>query len=1480
MNAHLAERLEPRRLLAAVAWDGGGDGTSWTDPLNWSTNSLPTTADDVTINVAANPTITVDSGTQSVRSLTSAEALRIDGGTLAPATASTLNAALTLAGGELAGGGNLTVNGAFVWSGGNMTGTGTTRVNGTSTLDVPASNYLYVRDSRRLVLNGASTLGGAGFVQGYGLAMYDASTIEVATGRTLTLTDGARLLNFGGTPTLVNNGTVGKAGAGEATVGVLLDNNGAVNVNAGTLALTGGGDSAGAITAAAGAGLDVQGDLSLSSGWSFAGAGTFRVNNGTLDVRANGSAPNLTLAGGTLTGNAALTINGPFNWSGGGMAGGGTTRVNGPSTLDVPSGTYLTLRDSRRLVLNGTGTLRGDGFAQGYGVAMYDAGALEVAAGRTLTLRDGAKLYDFGGAPTLVNNGTLRKAGGEEAVVGVLFDNNGTLNVDAGTLALSGGGDSGAAINVAAGAALALNSSFTVGGPLAGAGTVRFGGGTVEVNATYNVTGSTEFLGGIVDFNPSATLTSLGSALSISGGEANFSSGEDLAVASFALTGGRLAGDADVTVSGPLDWSGGAMAGGGTTRVNGPSTLDVPSGTYLTLQEARRLVLNGASTLGGAGFAQGYGLAMYDASVLEVASGRTLTLRDGAKLYNFGGGPTLVNNGTIDKIGPEEAAVGLRLDNNGTINVAAGTLGLTGGGDSATTINVAANSTLRLGGDFTFGGGGGLAGAGLIDFAGGTHTFAGNFAVTSPVTITSATVNFESAQTLAALTLAGGTLGGGGNVTVNGPFSWSGGAMAGGGTTRVNGPSTLDVPSGTYLRLRDSRRLVLNGASTLGGAGFVQGYGVAMYDASVIEVATGRTLTLRDGARVYNFGGSPTLVNNGTVVNTGTDESTVGVAFDNNGTVNVSAGALYLSGGGDSATTINVAANSTLRLGGDFTFGGGGGGLAGAGLIDFVNGTHTFSGNFAVTSPVTIASAAVSFNSAQTLAALALTGGSLGGSGNVTVSGALAWSGGAMVGGGTTRVNGPSTLDVPSGTYLTLRDSRRLVLNGASTLGGTGFAQGYGVAMYDSGTLEVASGRTLTLRNGAKLYNFGGTPALVNNGTLRKAGPEGADVNVAIENDGTIEVADGTLSVGHGGADGSTFGDGVIFVEPGATLAAGFTVRTLAADVTVAGGATIMGFDNLDNLKGRLALEGGEDLTVTPQNGSPGTLLIEGVLDLSPGSTFTVNGDISFDGVGQPLIRSEAASAGNRGLLVATGDIDLTGIESPFRLDVDLVNGFAPAVGTQFDVIRGSTVAGEIGGFFGDGVPSGHLEVGRDGDSVFVRVVTGAIPPAPRLLGVDYAFETGQVLTFAFDQNVSAFISRRDFSLANLTTGQTLDRQTGAFAYNPTSNRATLTLTNLLSDGNWRLSVMADDISNAAGVPLTTPLVFDFFVLAGDFNRDRAVNLSDFTILANNFGRTGRVFSQGDANYDGQVNLADFTVLANRFGNTLPASDDDAGLFD
>src|SRR5438105_4830369 len=62
---YIIEALEERRLLSVVAWDGGGDGVSWGDRLNWTNDQLPAPTDDAmidapigTIGVASAVTVT------------------------------------------------------------------------------------------------------------------------------------------------------------------------------------------------------------------------------------------------------------------------------------------------------------------------------------------------------------------------------------------------------------------------------------------------------------------------------------------------------------------------------------------------------------------------------------------------------------------------------------------------------------------------------------------------------------------------------------------------------------------------------------------------------------------------------------------------------------------------------------------------------------------------------------------------------------------------------------------------------------------------------------------------------------------------------------------------------------------------------------------------------------------------------------------------------------------------------------------------------------------------------------------------------------------------------------------------------------------------------------------------------------------------------------------------------------------------------
>jgi len=168
-SPHL-EALEDRRLMAAISWTGAVSNDRDVGE-NWSGGVVPMAADDVTINVAATPIITLASGSnRPIQSLNSAETLLLTGGTLVVSgttlvsnftqggATATFNGTTsftngTLAGGELTGNGNLGVAGAFTWSAGEMTGTGSTAFGPASAVTLASVNIKTV--GRAVVFNGS-----------------------------------------------------------------------------------------------------------------------------------------------------------------------------------------------------------------------------------------------------------------------------------------------------------------------------------------------------------------------------------------------------------------------------------------------------------------------------------------------------------------------------------------------------------------------------------------------------------------------------------------------------------------------------------------------------------------------------------------------------------------------------------------------------------------------------------------------------------------------------------------------------------------------------------------------------------------------------------------------------------------------------------------------------------------------------------------------------------------------------------------------------------------------------------------------------------------------------------------------------------------------------------------------------------------------------------------------------------------------------
>lgn len=166
---------------------------------------------------------------------------------------------------------------------------------------------------------------------------------------------------------------------------------------------------------------------------------------------------------------------------------------------------------------------------------------------------------------------------------------------------------------------------------------------------------------------------------------------------------------------------------------------------------------------------------------------------------------------------------------------------------------------------------------------------------------------------------------------------------------------------------------------------------------------------------------------------------------------------------------------------------------------------------------------------------------------------------------------------------------------------------------------------------------------------------------------------------------------------------------------------------------------------------------------------------------------------------------------------------------------------------------------------------------APALVGGSLQFNARpQQVAASFDDNVAASLQGADLVLTNLSDGGSIV-PAGAIAlagYNVATNTATFAFPGLpgarLADGNYRATFADGSVLDSAGNVLPSGSAFDFFFLNGDANRDRAVNLSDFSLMAGSFNQAvGVQFDDGDFDYSGEVGIADFAILAASYNKVL-----------
>ena len=124
--------------------------------------------------------------------------------------------------------------------------------------------------------------------------------------------------------------------------------------------------------------------------------------------------------------------------------------------------------------------------------------------------------------------------------------------------------------------------------------------------------------------------------------------------------------------------------------------------------------------------------------------------------------PDVFNNaGTFTKsLTTGTTTMDAEFNSSGQVNVQTGTLALAGGGSESGSFSVSSGAKLNMSGTFTFTASSSVSGAGTAGFSSGTSTFNAGAALNPAkgITISGGTVQLDSVQTLASLTISGGSL--------------------------------------------------------------------------------------------------------------------------------------------------------------------------------------------------------------------------------------------------------------------------------------------------------------------------------------------------------------------------------------------------------------------------------------------------------------------------------------------------------------------------------------------------------------------------------------------------------------------------------------------------------------------------------------------------------------------------------------------------
>ncbi len=1074
-------------IAAALNWAGGsgnwsdgfggtvtnGSALSFSGAGGIATNNLvaPVIASMTFSNGAGSYTIAGNAFTISNGIVNNSASAQIFSNAITLGAAQTFNAAsgaITFAGDvdnatfqlTMGGSSNSTVSGIISGSGGlTKSGTGTAFLSGANTYS-------------------GGTLVSAGVLQGDTTSLQGAITNNASIVFNQS-TNGA----YGSV--LSGSGTLIKIGASTLTLSAANDFTGAMSISNGAVRLsnaTGAGTTAGGITVANGAALELTGGIAVGAealalnGSGISSGGALRSvsgNNSYAGAITLGSASSITTDANTFT-------------ISGGITGTGLALTIGGAGTTVISTTGINTSTGGTVVKNGTGTVTVSAASSFTGAVEVNEGVFRVANNTALGTTAGGVTVASGAVLELSNSVTV----GAEALT-----LNGTGIANGGALrSISGNNTYGGAITLASDSEItSTTATLTLSGAITGTGRnliidgsgnvtmsgalntstggslTKTGAGVLTMSAAGNFTGGTTLSAGTIRVGND---TALGTgALNLNAGTLASSSGTARALANNIVLGGNLA-LADGTGTGALSFSGTVDLGAAsrTLTVSNTSTfsgiVSGAAGSGLAKAGAGTLILSGANSFDGAVAVNAGALRAATNATALGTTGGGVTVADGAALELAGGisvgaealsltGTGIGSTGALRSLSGANSFAGA-ISLGGATDIASdgGTLTLSGGitgAGHALTIEGAGNVVITNTGINTGSGGslaktgtGALVIAAASDYTGATTIGSGGEIIAAHANALGTTAGGTTVDSGAGLWLSNNITIGAEALSLVGTGVASDGALRNisgnntfGGAISLGGATTIQSDSGTSLTLS-------GGITGAGQALTIRGTGETTISGSGINTGSGGTL-IKNQSGALNILASSDFTG-GSTLSSGTTRVGNNAALGT-GVITTSGGAVLAS---DSATARTLANNFTIS--GTTTFG-----EAAVGTGDLtLEGTFNLGG-----SPRTI-------NVANTLTTIngvisGTSGNSLtkGGTGSLVLNAANTYSGATTVSAGTLALGATGTIA-----------SSLITVDSEATLDLTAKTSGYSLGnatLGGVGTVNTASGQTLSIGTGSTI---------------------------------------------------------------------------------------------------------------------------------------------------------------------------------------------------------------------------------------------------------------------------------------------------------------------------------------------------------------------------------------------------------------------------